>query len=140
MSRIFGKRMCPHGGSRGSVPERANIANQNTPSLWWHPSRYACQLPFVFHPASDERCEELKESVHFGNHLLGSSCVDQGLKDCLGDRGKLAAWMETIANEALSMAKLPGICHPELQLTEVEEVWSSWIVDSTEADLVFNFP
>jgi len=48
--------------------------------------------------------------------------------------------METIANEALSMAKLPGICHPELQLTEVEEVWSSWIVDSTEADLVFNFP
>ena len=119
----------------GQGAGESNIANQTTPSLWWHPSRYARQLPFVFHSASDDSREELKKFVHFGNHLLGSSCIDQGLKDCLGNQEKLAAWMETIADEALSMAKLPGICHSELQLSDVERVWSRWIVDSTEADL-----
>lgn len=119
----------------GQGAGESNIANQTTPSLWWHPSRYSCQLPFVFHAASDDPCKELKEIIHFGYHLLGSCCTDGGLGECLGNQKKLSAWMETIAGEALSMAKLPGICHPELDLAEAEIVWSRWIVDSTEADL-----
>jgi hypothetical protein len=119
----------------GQGPGDSNIAHQINPPLWWHPSRYACQLPLVHYAGDKEGCSDLQNWIHFGNSLLGTGCVDEGLVECVRDSQKLKEWLETIADEALTMGKLPGICHPEILLESVAEIWGRWVIDSSKANL-----
>jgi hypothetical protein len=119
----------------GQGPGDSNIANKTNPSLWWHPPRYASHLPFVYHRIDGADSKMLRQTVHFGNHPVGSSFVDEGLTRCVGSASELKKWLDEIADESLSMGKLPGVCHPEISLESVAEIWSNWVIESTDADL-----
>lgn len=120
----------------GQKGGKSNIAERQNPDLWWHPSLFASKLPFIVVPP-DLRSEELGKEcrIHFGNHLLEGTLQDFGLEKCVADDAEFDLWLKMIAEEALSMAMLPGIQHPQITSEKVAAHWRAGTIGIREMNL-----
>ena len=98
----------------GQEGDESDICGQALRRRWWHPRRYALQLPFVHvpQPIPPEAAEALlpaPEDEHFTHALKGD--------------GYLLTWLHRIAAQALDYGCLPAWSSPLLPPDRVRQLW-----------------
>ena len=134
---------CPPWWIAGQSEGPSNISGRMNAEMWWHPTKYAHHLPFIYVPATAAATHEmLKEYVHFGWNLKPDTFTDCGLDPVASGYKGLGEWMHTIANEAICRYRVPGVCHPGITLEQVSKQWQTVKVWDESLDLssLCNYP
>lgn len=128
---------CPDWWIAGQSADSSNISGRRTFEMWWHPASYATNLPFVFVPADLARSHRdfLLAHLHLGWNLHEGTLTDTGLDKVASGYKGLGEWMEMIAREALDRQLLPGLCHPAISLSSLQEQRDSVIVFDASASI-----
>lgn len=122
---------CPAWWIAGQDAGESNISGRANPRMWWHPWMHSPHLPFLLIDPSQPPSEASAVHLHAGHNLKAGTWEDVGVARAHRDDARLREFLGMIADEAMSLWRLPAVSHPHLTVDRLASLWPAGCRDAS---------